>query len=172
MSPRRRPRPPEQAPEHDPGPPAGRRAPRPQDNELHYGEANRRRASEFAAEGNGRRTRRPPAPPRWSDYEPEASTVELAVHQDVFGLAVESPGVTQQPLAPWMTGEHRAIEVDAPPPVDAPGPPPDPGYPEPAPGRSVFDTPAPPGAYDEPDAYAEPPQAAPNGYAHPPQAAP
>jgi putative peptidoglycan lipid II flippase len=38
------------------------------------------------------------------------------VPTDMFGLAVESPGVAQQPLAPWMTGEHQAISLDEPPP--------------------------------------------------------
>jgi putative peptidoglycan lipid II flippase len=46
-------------------------------------------------------------------YEPEAPTAELVVHHhDVFGLAAESPGVANQPLAPWMTGEHQAIVID------------------------------------------------------------
>jgi putative peptidoglycan lipid II flippase len=122
-----RPQPPGRGPGSDPGPdepdPRARRRRLPRDEELHYGEGNRRRASEFSHErdedrdedpwnGDRRRPRRlPPDLPR-VDYEPEAATIELAVHQDVFGLAVESPGVSQQPLAPWMTGEHQAIDVD------------------------------------------------------------
>jgi putative peptidoglycan lipid II flippase len=126
--------------------PTGRRRV-PRDEELHYGEANRRRAREFGHD---------------DPHDPEAPTVELAVHSDVFGLAAESPGVVQQPLAPWMTGEHRAIEVDlddrldeasaeAALPLDAlPVGPPPAGYAEPyrepAPGPSVFGpgAPAPP----------------------------
>jgi peptidoglycan biosynthesis protein MviN/MurJ (putative lipid II flippase) len=77
-----------------------------------YGAGNRERARRF--------------------YEPDAPTSELVVHhQDVFGLAAESPGVAGQPLAPWMTGEHQAIVIDEAvmpaevmPPVARPVPPP------------------------------------------------
>jgi putative peptidoglycan lipid II flippase len=60
-------------------------------------------------------------PDRWRDrgrdrYAPDALTGELALPADMFGLPVESPGVAQQPLAPWMTGEHQAIGLDEPPP--------------------------------------------------------
>ncbi|HET6949990.1 MAG TPA: murein biosynthesis integral membrane protein MurJ [Acidimicrobiales bacterium] len=117
-----------------PGEPRRRRVPR--DDDLHYGEANRRRAREFGNHGA---------------YEPEAPTVELAVQHDVFGLAVESPGVAQQPLAPWMTGEHQAIDLDyeeAAFPVDAMPVPSGPVH-EPRPGRSVFGPGAPPVPPDE-----------------------
>ena len=106
------------------------------DNELHYGETNRRRAREFlgrnenaVADRPGRRWARDPAgepeggggggepapgPPgqarpgdhRWS---PDDRTGELPVTVDMLGVAPESPGIAQQPLAPWMTGEHQAI---------------------------------------------------------------
>jgi putative peptidoglycan lipid II flippase len=71
--------------------PPGRRGPR--HAAPDYGAANRERARRF--------------------YEPDAPTAELVVHHhDVFGLAAESPGVANQPLAPWMTGEHQAIVID------------------------------------------------------------
>jgi putative peptidoglycan lipid II flippase len=130
----------------------------PRDEELHYGEANRRRARQFGHDG---------------PYDSDEPTVELAVHSDVFGLAAESPGVAQQPLAPWMTGEHRAIEVDlddrldeasaeAALPLDAlPVGPPPAGYAEPhrepAPGPSVFAPGAPPDEIPPPPRLAPPP---------------
>jgi putative peptidoglycan lipid II flippase len=130
----------------------------PRDEELHYGEANRRRARQFGHDG---------------PYDSDEPTVELAVHSDVFGLAAESPGVVQQPLAPWMTGEHRAIEVDlddrldeasaeAALPLDAlPVGPPPAGYAEPhrepAPGPSVFAPGAPPDEIPPPPRLAPPP---------------
>ncbi len=58
----------------------------------------------------------PPAGRRRTRYEPDDRTGEVVVPIDMFGLAVESPGVAQQPLAPWMTGEHQAISLDEPPP--------------------------------------------------------
>ncbi|HEY7068561.1 MAG TPA: murein biosynthesis integral membrane protein MurJ [Acidimicrobiales bacterium] len=93
------------------GPP-GRRRPPPRGSAPEYGAGNRERARRF--------------------YEPDAPTGELVVHhQDVFGLAAESPGVAGQPLAPWMTGEHQAIVIDEAvmpaevmPPVARPVPPP------------------------------------------------
>ncbi|MGH9232394.1 MAG: hypothetical protein ACRD0R_03500, partial [Acidimicrobiales bacterium] len=60
------------------------------------------------------RRRRPDA--RRDRYAPDELTGEVVVPTDMFGLAVESPGVAQQPLAPWMTGEHQAISLDEPPP--------------------------------------------------------
>jgi putative peptidoglycan lipid II flippase len=54
--------------------------------------------------------------PRRDRYAPDELTGEVAVPIDMFGLAVESPGVAQQPLAPWMTGEQQAISLDEPPP--------------------------------------------------------
>jgi putative peptidoglycan lipid II flippase len=59
--------------------------------------------------------RRRPDPHR-DRYAPDERTGEVAVPIDMFGMAVESPGVAQQPLAPWMTGEHQAISLDEPPP--------------------------------------------------------
>ncbi|HLT69071.1 MAG TPA: murein biosynthesis integral membrane protein MurJ [Acidimicrobiales bacterium] len=97
--------------------------------ELHYGEANRRRAREFFGRSTGA-TDRPedaggaPPPPwrlRWGGAEPPAGrwapeevTGELPLPADMFGLAPESPGLAQQPPGPWMTGEHRAVHVDEP----------------------------------------------------------
>ena len=64
------------------------------------------RPARFAA-GPGARPTRPrtttgptPRPRSWSTH-------------DVFGSVAESPGVANQPLAPWMTGEHQAIVIDA-----------------------------------------------------------
>ena len=54
--------------------------------------------------------------PRRDRYAPDELTGEVAVPIDMFGLAAESPGVAQQPLAPWMTGEQQAISLEAPPP--------------------------------------------------------
>jgi putative peptidoglycan lipid II flippase len=94
-----------------PGRGGGRRRVAP-DPDRDYGEANRRHARQFAAG----RTRRPPATPEptptpgW--YEPEAATIELPVVDDVFGLTAESPGVANQPLAPWLTGDHRRVDVE------------------------------------------------------------
>src|SRR5262245_11404399 len=98
-------------------PPGGRR---PRHAAPEYGAANRERARRF--------------------YEPDAPTTELVVHHhDVFGLAAESPGVANQPLAPWMTGEHQAIVIDegvmpaeTMPPVVRPAPPVAPPVPPPA----------------------------------------
>jgi putative peptidoglycan lipid II flippase len=88
------------------------------DNELHYGESNRRRASQFlglsenaVADRPGRRWARRPDDPDRSRYAPEEMTGEFLMPADLLGLAPESPGVAQQPLAPWMTGEHQAITV-------------------------------------------------------------
>jgi len=128
------------------------------ETELHYGEANRRRAREFlglsesaVADRPGRRWVRGPegAEGRRRD---EDLTGELPVPADMLGLTAESPGVASQPLAPWMTGEHRAIRfdeaampTDASPPVvwpTAPAGDPPPGasvFADPPPGRSVFD---------------------------------
>jgi putative peptidoglycan lipid II flippase len=98
-----------------PAEPPQRRGPRrrvPPDPERDYGEANRRHARQFASG----RVRRPPATPEpapvpgW--YEPEAATMELPVVDDVFGLTAESPGVANQPPAPWLTGEHARVDVE------------------------------------------------------------
>jgi len=146
-----------------------RRRMQPEDyeTELHYGEANRRRAREFlglsesaVADRPGRRWARAADVPDSGSYRPDDLTGEMPVPADMFGLAAESPGVANQPLAPWMTGEHRAVGLDEaampvdgmapvvvpePPLVDdraAPGPPPAPpatppydptGWPPPAP---------------------------------------
>jgi putative peptidoglycan lipid II flippase len=114
----------------------------PPDPDRDYGEANRRHARQFAA---GRTRRRPTAPepapsPGW--YEPEAPTVELPVVDDVFGLAAESPGVANQPPAPWLTGEHRRVDVE-------------PGR-GPAPSAVVPEAPERPGAPATPPAEGEP----------------
>jgi putative peptidoglycan lipid II flippase len=109
-------------PEDGGGPPADdppaepqRRGPRRRvapDPQRDYGEANRRHARQFASG----RVRRPPAAseptpvPGW--YEPEAATSELPVVDDVFGLTAESPGVANQPPAPWLTGEHARVDVE------------------------------------------------------------
>ena len=115
------------------GGPRRRVAPDPQRD---YGEANRRHARQFAS---GRR--RPPAAsepspvPGW--YEPEAATIELPVVDDVFGLTAESPGVANQPPAPWLTGDRAQVDVEPEPeatgPCAAPGPPVGPGAPGAAP---------------------------------------
>jgi putative peptidoglycan lipid II flippase len=104
------------------------------DNELHYGEDNRRRAREFAgrsdssiADRAGRRWAQRPDEDdtegtggpgarngRPGSYAPDTLTGELPIAADMFGLAAD-PGVAQQPLAPWMTGEHKAIQVEEPP---------------------------------------------------------
>ncbi len=48
----------------------------------------------------------------------------MPVPADMFGVAPESPGLANQPPAPWMTGEHRAIGWDeAAMPVDGMAPP-------------------------------------------------
>jgi putative peptidoglycan lipid II flippase len=109
----------------------------PQDEELHYGAANRTRAGEFTRRrddiGPARRGRRSGRGGADVDYQPDAPT-EILAPVDVFGLAAESPGVAGQPLAPWMTGEHQAIVVEEPPlPTDTFAPPPVPPVPpEPA----------------------------------------
>jgi len=102
-----------------------RMAPGAYDNDLHYGESNRRRASQFlglsdnaVADRPGRRWARASDDPDRSRYAPGEMTGELLLPADVFGLAAESPGVAQQPLAPWMTGEHQAIRLDVPPVLD------------------------------------------------------
>ena len=114
-----------------PAEPPQRRGPRrrvPPDPDRDYGEANRRHARQFASG----RARRPPAAPEptpvpgW--YEPETATVELPVVDDVFGLTAESPGVANQPLAPWLTGEHARVDVEPEP--EATGPDVAPGAPE------------------------------------------
>jgi putative peptidoglycan lipid II flippase len=98
-----------------------RRRMQPEDyeTELHYGEANRRRAREFlglsesaVADRPGRRWARGDEATRTGAYRPDELTGEMPVPADMFGLAAESPGVASQPLAPWMTGEHRAISLD------------------------------------------------------------
>ncbi|HET6833925.1 MAG TPA: murein biosynthesis integral membrane protein MurJ [Acidimicrobiales bacterium] len=96
----------------EPGAPRGSRRRVPPDPERNYGEANRRHARQFAL-GRARRpgAGKQPAPiPGW--YEPGAATVELPVVDDVFGLTAESPGVANQPLAPWLTGEHARVDVE------------------------------------------------------------
>jgi putative peptidoglycan lipid II flippase len=110
-------------PVDDPGddrpPPTGRRWRRvPRESELHYGEENRRRARQFnARRARPRGAEEPPPPskpipaPGW--YEPEAPTIEVPLADDMFGLAAESPGVANQPLAPWMTGEQPRVELDS-----------------------------------------------------------
>jgi putative peptidoglycan lipid II flippase len=110
-----------------------RRRMQPQDYEaeLHYGEANRRRAREFlglsesaVADRPGRRWARGDEPATASPYRPDDLTGEMPVPADMLGLAGESPGVAGQPLAPWMTGEHQAITLDeAAMPVDGMAPP-------------------------------------------------
>jgi putative peptidoglycan lipid II flippase len=99
-------------------PPAGPDAPRyprrrvPVARELDYGEANRRHARHFAS-GRARRAEAPPQPaPVPGGYEPEAATFELPIVDDVFGLTAESPGVANQPPGPWLTGEHRRLDVE------------------------------------------------------------
>ncbi|MGH9113964.1 MAG: murein biosynthesis integral membrane protein MurJ [Acidimicrobiales bacterium] len=108
-------------PDRDDDPPlaAGRRRRRvPRDSELHYGEENRRRAQQFnARRGRPHGPEEPPVSkpipaPGW--YEPEPATIELPLVDDMFGLAAESPGVANQPLAPWMTGEQPRVELDPP----------------------------------------------------------
>src|SRR5919106_2442022 len=145
--------PPEEPPPEPPAQPVRRRVPREAD--LNYGEENRRRARRFAARG----AEPPPGPepgpeptpvpmPGW--YEPEAATIELPVVDDVFGLTAESPGVANQPPAPWLTGEHARIDVRpaplgtmAPPEVEAP--PTAPTAPEPSvAGRAPTEAEAPP----------------------------
>jgi hypothetical protein len=97
-----------------------RRRMQPEDyeTELHYGEANRRRAREFlglsesaVADRPGRRWARGDEPTT-GGYRPDDLTGEMPVPADMFGVAAESPGVASQPLAPWMTGEHQAISLD------------------------------------------------------------
>ncbi len=111
-------RPPEDGGAPADGPPAeprqrrGKRRRVPPDPDRDYGEANRHHARQFTS---GRARRPPGAPeptrvPGW--YEPEAATVELPVVDDVFGLTAESPGVANQPLAPWLTGEHARVDVE------------------------------------------------------------
>jgi putative peptidoglycan lipid II flippase len=85
----------------------------PTGGDLNYGEDNRRRARQFSAMDGGAGPGETPAParvPGW--YEPDAPTVELPMVDNVLGLTTESPGVAGQPLAPWLTGEHRRIDVD------------------------------------------------------------
>ncbi len=154
------------------------------DNELHYGEGNRRRASQFlglsenaVADRPGRRWARATDDPDHSRYAPDDLTGELPVAADMFGLAPESPGIAQQPLAPWMTGEHQAISLDeapmpvdgmapiAPPAPEAPGAPayPPPARREPPPARPYRPPTRRPGdlAGAPADAGAEPPAAPP-----------
>jgi putative peptidoglycan lipid II flippase len=100
------------------GPPAEPRQPRgprrrvAPDPQRDYGEANRRHARQFASG----RVRRPPAAseptpvPGW--YEPEAATIELPVVDDVLRLTADSPGVANQPPAPWLTGENARVDVE------------------------------------------------------------
>jgi putative peptidoglycan lipid II flippase len=152
------------------------------DEELHYGAANRRRARQFlglregAQGGEDRPAGSEPhdADPAGGRYSPDDLTVELPMQADMFGLAAESPGVAQQPLAPWMTGEHQAISLDeAPMPADGMAPvvpdarayPPPVAPPYPAPPdrpRRVPGAPGEPGA--EPPSV---PPAAPPGVARP-----
>ena len=138
-----------------------RATPNAYDAELHYGESNRRRASQFlglsehaVADRPGRRWARAATDPDHSRFAPDDLTGELPIAADMFGLAPESPGIAQQPLAPWMTGEHRAVSLDdAPPWADAPAAPPPPVAP--APGPSIF----PPGTPAPPDDPTAPPDA-------------
>jgi putative peptidoglycan lipid II flippase len=101
--------------EEPPAEPRARRRPvrrLPPDAEGDYGEANRRHARQLAS-GRARRPRAAPEPapvPGW--YEPEAATIELPIVDDVFGLTAESPGVANQPLAPWLTGEHPSVSAE------------------------------------------------------------
>jgi putative peptidoglycan lipid II flippase len=118
-----------------------RRRMQPEDyeTELHYGEANRRRAREFlglsesaVADRPGRRWARGDEATRNGGYRPDELTGEMPVPADMFGRAAESPGMAGQPLAPWMTGEHQAISLDeAPMPVDGMAPPVPPVLPPP-----------------------------------------
>ena len=87
-----------------------RATPNAYDAELHYGESNRRRASEFlglsenaVADRPGRRWARAASDPDHSRFAPDDLTGELPIAADAFGVAPESPGVAQQPLAPWMS---------------------------------------------------------------------
>ncbi len=153
------------------------------DTELHYGEANRRRAREFlglsesaVADRPGRRWARAGDEQGASRYRPDDLTGELPVPADMFGLAADSPGLANQPPAPWMTGEHLALNLDeAAMPVDgmAPPLPPvtpfvyDPPAPPVAPGAPA---PAPPELWGPPDAAPEtelPPPEPPGGAGRP-----
>src|SRR5690606_12827223 len=88
-----------------------REGPAAYDNELHYGEANRRRARQFLRLSDHAIADRPGR--RWAlgepgaagGYGPDDRTGEIPAVADLLGVAPESPGVAQQPLAPWMTGE-------------------------------------------------------------------
>jgi putative peptidoglycan lipid II flippase len=84
----------------------------PPDRAPDYGEANRRRARQFASARPERRENpSQPAPvPGW--YAPEAATIERPIVDDVFGLTTDSPGAANQPPAPWLTGERRRIDVE------------------------------------------------------------
>jgi putative peptidoglycan lipid II flippase len=99
-------------PPAEPGVDRGARRRVPLDPSRDYGEANRRHARHFAS-GRARRPKAAPEPtpgPGW--YEPDAATIELPVVDDVFGLTAESPGVANQPPAPWLTGEHPRVDVE------------------------------------------------------------
>jgi putative peptidoglycan lipid II flippase len=99
-------------PPAEPGVDRGARRRVPLDPSRDYGEANRRHARQFAS-GRARRPKAAPEPtpgPGW--YEPDAATIELPVVDDVFGLTAESPGVANQPPAPWLTGEHPRFDVE------------------------------------------------------------
>ncbi|HEX5365299.1 MAG TPA: murein biosynthesis integral membrane protein MurJ [Acidimicrobiales bacterium] len=152
------------------GRPGPRRAGRgrPYETELHYGEANRRRAREFLGLSESAVADRPGR--RWArddggqggPYGDDDPTGELPSPADMLGVAPGSPGVTGQPLAPWMTGEHRALRPDGGRAVRPPGEPPPPGGDaDPPPGRSVFDAPGAGPPPDRPPPHPEAPAAAP-----------
>jgi putative peptidoglycan lipid II flippase len=99
-------------PPAEPGADRGARRRVPLDPSRDYGEANRRHARQFAS-GRARRPKAAPeATPAPGWYEPDAATIELPVVDDVFGLTAESPGVANQPPAPWLTGEHPRFDVE------------------------------------------------------------
>ena len=90
-----------------------RRRMQPEDyeTELHYGEANRRRAREFlglsesaVADRPGRRWARGDEATRTGAYRPDDLTGEMPVPADMFGLAAESPGRRQPAAGPVDDG--------------------------------------------------------------------
>jgi putative peptidoglycan lipid II flippase len=93
--------------------PQGPRRRMPADKELDYGEANRQHARQLASRRAGRADApaQPAQVPGW--YEPEAATMELPIVDDVVGLTTDSPGLVNQPPAPWLTGEHRLVDVES-----------------------------------------------------------
>ena len=116
----RRPQPPTEPEQPGPPPPAAD-APAGLRHELHYGEANRRAAPassrpqrERVADRPGRRLG--PAPPTagpTSATEPRRpDRRDACPGRHVRRGPPSRPGVANQPLAPWMTGEHQAIDLD------------------------------------------------------------